>query len=103
MYIPTKSNYRRGKAMDNLSVSKNELNTHPTIITFDKRLSVEVLDAMGKKVNKEGMIVEKDTGEPVLTKNGETVMIKELAGIKKGSQVFIKNDITSLIEFVNQD
>jgi len=71
------------------------------IITFDKKFRDFILDAFGKKI-KDGIIVEKDSETPALTTTGETVAPNELAGIKHGSEIFIKNDITSLIEFAKK-
>lgn len=71
------------------------------IITFDKELQSQVLDLFDKKV-KGNVIVEKQTEDPVLTENGELVTEAEFAGIKNGSEIFIKSDITSLIEYVNK-
>lgn len=70
-----------------------------TIITFDKQFKSEILKAFDKTIKEDKIIVEASTGKPVLTINGETITSKEFAGIKKGSEIFIKNDITSLIEF----
>ncbi len=69
-----------------------------TVITFDKQFKGEILKIFDKTI-KDKIIVEASTGKPVLTLNGETITSKEFAGIKKGSEIFIKNDITSLIEF----
>ena len=70
-----------------------------TIITFDKQFKSEILKAFDKTIKEDKIIVETSTGKPVLTVNGETITSKEFAGIKKGSEIFIKNDITFLIEF----
>ena len=59
------------------------------IITFDKRFQNQVLDLFDKKV-KDDIIVQKQTEEPVLTENGKTVSEIEFAGIKNGSEIFIK-------------
>ncbi|MBU6392104.1 MAG: hypothetical protein KGI00_01575 [Candidatus Micrarchaeota archaeon] len=69
------------------------------IITFDKRFQNQVLEIFDKKI-KDNIIVEKETEEPVLTQNGKTITENEFAGIKNGSEIFIKNDITSLINYV---
>ena len=72
-----------------------------TTITFDKEFKTIILESFGKKT-KEGVIVERDSEAPVLTMKGETITIKEFAGIKHGPEIFIKNDITSLIEFAKK-
>ena len=71
------------------------------IITFDKRFQNQVLDLFDKKV-KDDIIVQKQTEEPVLTENGKTVSEIEFAGIKNGSEIFIKNDLTSLIDYAKK-
>jgi hypothetical protein len=57
-----------------------------------------VLDAFGKTA-KDGFIVEKsDPTQKVLTPRGEEIPLDEFAGIRKGSAIFVKNDIVSLVE-----
>ena len=72
-----------------------------TVITFDKEFKKIILESFGKKI-KDGVIVEKNSEAPALTTNGEAIAAKEFAGIKHGSEIFIKNDITSLIEFAKK-
>jgi len=68
------------------------------IVTFDDSVCMEVLDVFGKSVDSEGFIVEKENmAQKVLSEDGQEVNIKEFAGIKKGSEVFIKNDLVSLM------
>ena len=70
-------------------------------IVFDTSLKSDILTCFDKEI-KNGVIVEKETKESVLTEKGEAINKKEFAGIKKGSQIFFKNDIASLIEFANR-
>lgn len=70
-------------------------------IIFDTAFKQDILSAFGKQI-KEGIIVEKETGIPVLTAKGEVINKNEFAGVKKGSELYLKNDIASLIEFVNR-
>jgi len=68
-------------------------------ITFDDSARDFVLDAFGKKVGKGGFIVEKSNpAQKVLTPRGEEIKAEELAGVRKGSTVFLKSDIVSLVE-----
>ncbi len=68
-------------------------------ITFDEKSKSEVLDILDKAVDASGYIVEKDNAnQKVLNIDGEEVKIEEFAGIRKGSEVFIKNDLPSLME-----
>jgi hypothetical protein len=67
-------------------------------ITFDRGAVDFVLDTFGKKIQG-GFVVEKsDPKQRVLTPRGEDVPVSELAGIRKGSAIFVKSDIVSLIE-----
>ncbi len=70
-------------------------------IIFDSAFKQDILTCFDKEI-KQGVIVEKQTGIPVLTKQGQSITKKEFAGIKKGSEIYLKNDITSLIDFVNR-
>ncbi len=68
-------------------------------ITFDKSASQFILDTFNKSVDQEGYIVEKDNPrQRVLTSDNEEIKLDEFAGIKKGSEVFIKSDLVSLIK-----
>lgn len=67
-------------------------------LTFDESMNEEVLAIFGKIIDGEGFIVEKDNlKQRVLSEDGQEVNIKEFGGIKKGSEIFIKNDLISLM------
>ena len=69
-----------------------------TTLTFDSGLRREVLGFFGKDVNEEGIIVEKtNPNQHVLSTDGQEVREVEFGGIRKGSEVFIKNDLVSLM------
>lgn len=73
------------------------------VITFDESAKEAILDIFGKAVDKEGYIVEKDkTKQKVLSPDGEYVKLDQFAGLKKGSLLFIKKDLPSLIELADQ-
>ncbi|MFH1365585.1 MAG: hypothetical protein ABIH28_03310 [archaeon] len=68
-------------------------------ILFDEQSKETLLEIMKKSVDSEGFIVEKDNPtERVLTKDGEEIKLEEFAGVRKGSEIFIKNDINSILE-----
>lgn len=68
-------------------------------ITFSESAKIEILDLYGKSVDADGFIVEKDNiSERVLTPKGEEIQIEEWAGVRKGSEAFVKKDTFSLIE-----
>lgn len=57
-----------------------------------------VLAMMGKTVDDDGYIVEKSTGERVLTPSNEEITLESFAGVRPGSEVFITNDLPSILE-----
>lgn len=66
---------------------------------FDETARGFVLDAFNKKVDAEGYIVEKSNCDHrVLTPTGDEILADEFAGVRKGSVVFIKSDIASLVQ-----
>ena len=68
-------------------------------ITFDKSATSDILNMFDKTIDKEGYIVEKSNpSQRVLTIDGQEIKTNEFAGIQKGSEVFIKNDIFSLMK-----
>ncbi|MBS3076374.1 hypothetical protein J4481_01375 [Candidatus Pacearchaeota archaeon] len=74
-----------------------------TILTFDSSLKEEILGFFDKEVNTEGVIVEKfNPKQSVLSVDGQEVKIEEFGGIRKGSEVFIKNDLISLMRLSKQ-
>jgi len=67
-------------------------------ITFDKSAKKFILGLFGKTVDNEGYIVEKDNpAQRVLTANGEEITLRDFAGIRHGSEIFVKKDIVSLV------
>ncbi len=68
-------------------------------ITFEKSASEFVLDAFGKKIDPDGYIVERQEPKQfVLTPDAEKIKLEEFGGIRRGSEIFIKNDLMSLID-----
>lgn len=59
-----------------------------------------ILEEFDKEVDDDGFVVEQETGEPVLTPRGEEVTIEDLAGIAKGSEIFIDDNFVSILEYV---
>jgi hypothetical protein len=67
-------------------------------ITFDTSARDFVLDAFGKAV-RNGFIVERcQPTQKVLTPRGEDIALEQFAGVRRGSAIFVKSDIVSLIE-----
>ena len=81
-------------------VENEEVKVMKNIVTFDKELKEQILDIFDKTVDGQGIIVEKSNPKQlVLTQDGENLSIEEFAGITKGSEIFIKSDLISLIDF----
>ena len=67
-------------------------------LTFDESVKNEVLGFIGKDVDSDGFIVEKDNPKQrVLTVDNEEITLEEFGGYQRGSEVFIKNDLISLM------
>ena len=71
------------------------------VITFDDSTKEEMLSCFGKTVDEEGYIIERDTGQRVVTREGGLVPIEEFAGIQKGSEIYLKSDLPSLIKLLD--
>ena len=74
--------------------------TNTTKLLFNSNSACYILEAFGKSINTEGIIIEKSTGEPVLTPEGDELTLENFGGIKKGSEIFLKNDLLSIINIV---
>ena len=68
-------------------------------ITFNNSAREFILDAFGKTIDKEGYLVEKSNpSQRVLAQDGTEILAQEFAGIRKGSGIFIKSDLVSLMK-----
>lgn len=73
-------------------------------VTFDEAFKKDVLEMFDKAVDDDNFIVEaSNPAQKVLTPNGEDIRLKEFVGIKKGSEIFIKGDLISLIDFAMEN
>jgi hypothetical protein len=74
-----------------------------TRLTFDKSAKGFVLSAFGKAVDEYGYIVEKAHRHTrVLTQDGMEIKKDSLAGIVKGSEIYYKSDVVSLIDLYDK-
>lgn len=74
------------------------------ILTFEDPATDFILDLFDKTVNDDGLIANKSDPEDVVyTPAGITIQRNEFAGIRKGSEIFIRSDIDSVLELVDQD
>ncbi len=73
------------------------------VITFEESAKEKILSIFDKTIDSEGFIIERD--EPtqrVITQDGEEIVLEEFAGIRRGSEIFIKSDLTSLMNLADQ-
>lgn len=70
-------------------------------LLFTERSLPFILKAFGKEINEDGLIIEIETKEPVLTPEGEEININEFGGLKKGSDIFLKNDLFSIMNLAD--
>ena len=74
-----------------------------SVITFDDSAKRFILSSFGKDVDAEGYIVEKsDPKQRVLTLDGSEVLESEFAGLHRGSLVFVKSDLVSVIRLMDR-
>ncbi|MFH1664515.1 MAG: hypothetical protein ABH986_06995 [archaeon] len=70
-------------------------------ITFDKSAKKEIFDLLGKDVDKDGYIVEKENpSQRVLAFDEQEIKADEFGGYKKGSEIFIRDNVVSLFKFI---
>lgn len=58
-----------------------------------------VLGIFGKNVDDDGYIVEKKDKKRILGFDGQEITINDFGGIASGSEIYVKSDIVSLVEF----
>ena len=74
------------------------------MVIFSDTMNVKkfLMNALGKTTDSERYLVDKETGERCLDINNEEVKLKDLGGIRKGSELIFKKDIGSLISYINR-
>ncbi|MCX9025429.1 MAG: hypothetical protein OIN85_04960 [Candidatus Methanoperedens sp.] len=74
-----------------------------TVITFEESAKEEILAIFDKTMDEENFIVEKgDITQKVITPDGEEVTLEEFAGVRKGSEIFIKSNLPSIIDVIDK-
>ncbi|MFB6208805.1 MAG: hypothetical protein ABEJ56_01555 [Candidatus Nanohaloarchaea archaeon] len=73
-----------------------------TKVTFEKDAIEGVLEVFDKEVDEDGYIVESESGERILDREGENIKKDELGGVKKGSEIFLNDNFSSLVDFVKR-
>lgn len=71
-------------------------------VSFDGSSKEFILKSLGKAVDNEGFIVEADSHKRVLSQDGEPVHIDDWGGIRKGSEIFFKKDLPSVLDAIKQ-
>lgn len=67
------------------------------VVAFDSRLRGFVLDLFDKKIDLEGFIVEKTQSNRREVVDGEPLRESDFGGVRKGSRIFFRSDISSLL------
>jgi len=68
-------------------------------LVFDSSARDFVLETFGKAVDTDGYLVERaNPGQRVLTRDGQEIRLEEFAGVVKGSEIYLKSDLLSLID-----
>jgi hypothetical protein len=72
------------------------------VITFDFESKRKILSFFGKTIDEDGYLIEEDNPDQrVITPDGDDITLDEFAGIRKGSEIYIKSDLPSLIELID--
>lgn len=69
-------------------------------IFFTSKTSSLILEAFGKSENEDGYLIDSLTKELILTPENEEIHISKFGGLKKGSEIFLKNDLSTIINLV---
>ena len=69
-------------------------------ITFDNSPESKkaILQLFGKSLDAAGYIIEIKSGERVVSPHNEEIHVDDFAGIRPGSEIFLTNDLPSLME-----
>ena len=67
---------------------------------FNEQALPFILEIFGKTVNEDGFIADMNTGEPIQTPEGDFLTKGKFGGIKKGSEIFLKDDLLTVMKLV---
>lgn len=67
-------------------------------LTFTPKALPFILKAFGKSINDNDIIIDDESGEPILSPEGEQISRHNFGGIKKGSLIFLKKDLLTAIK-----
>lgn len=68
-----------------------------TRLIFTPKALPFILKSFGKSINENGIVID-ESGDPVLTPEGEEITKDNFGGIKKGSLIFLKKDLLTAIK-----
>lgn len=71
-------------------------------LVFNDSTREFVLSLFDKTVDESGYIIEKSSGERVLTPSGDDVHIDNFAGFTPGSEIILTQDLPSLLQYANK-
>lgn len=70
---------------------------------FDETAKELILSIFNKSVDDEGYIIERDTGERVLSPLGNEVLLEHFAGFAPGSEIVLTDDLPTLLQYANEE
>ena len=73
-----------------------------TTLTFDETAAEFILESFGRSTDEEGYIINPETGERERTPEGQEIHIDDFAGVEKGSELFLDDDFTTLVNHVKR-
>ena len=71
-------------------------NNNPRV-SFDESAREYILSLFNKKIVN-GNVLELDSNEEVMSFEGNPLTVEDFGGIKKGSEIFIEDNVVSLIK-----
>lgn len=72
-------------------------------VVFNSDIKDFILDLFDKKEDSDGYIIELESGSRVITPNGAHIRKDEFAGVTPGSEIFLTNDLPSLLKYANRE
>lgn len=70
-------------------------------ILFTESAIPLILEAFGKEVDENGFVVDSETKEPIHTNEDVMLEASRFGGLKKGSEIFMKDDLNSIMNLAD--
>jgi hypothetical protein len=67
-------------------------------ILFNEQALPFILSIFDKSINEDGLIIDMNTGEPIQTPEGDFLTKESFGGIKRGSEIFLKDDLLAVMK-----